>query len=83
MQLFGTIGSVTINLKEEQHTLMGFIPSETVNRFDHSEKLLEMKKPTVACRLSLSVNFRQHTHSSRQSINQHPRNFNSKELLYD
>ena len=91
MKLFGTIGSVITSLKEEQHTLMVFIPSKTVNRFDHSEQLLEMKKPTVACRLSSSVIFRQHTFYSRLTTNQHPRDLRlraesrskSKELLYD
>ena len=86
MKLFGTIGSVN-NPYKEHPTLMGFTPSKKINRFDHSEKLLEIKKPTVACRLKSSMNFWHPTHFSRLAPNQHPRNLKSrsksKELLYD
>ena len=80
----GTMESIT-NLNEELHTLMGFIPSQKVNRFHRSGKLLEMRKPTVACRLiGLSMIFRLHTHYSRRAINQPPsKRVRGKEILYD
>jgi len=81
MKLFATIGSVN-SLKEELTTLMEFIPSKKVNRFDHSEQLLEMRKPTVACRLSTSLIFWLTTHFSRLANCQTPKP-GGKEILYD
>jgi hypothetical protein len=85
MKFFAMIESVN-SLKEEHPTLMGFIPSKTVNRFDRSEQL-EMRKPTVACRPSASMNFWHPTHSSRQQTSQ-PSNLKcrlprEREVLYD
>jgi len=82
MKIFDTIGSVT-NLKEEHPTLMGFIPSKKVNRFDHSKQLLEMRKPTVTCRLSTSLIFWHPTHYSRLSTNRSPTPIEEREILYD
>ena len=83
MQFFATIGSVN-SLKEELAPLMGFIPSKTVNRFDHSEKLPEMRKPTVACRLKASMNFWLAPHFSRLATRHSPREQKQKkEILYD
>jgi len=65
MQLFATIASVT-NLKKELTTLMGIIPSKKFNRCNRREKLLEKKKPTVACRLlNSSIIFWLTTHCLR------------------
>ena len=81
MQLFATIGSVN-SLKEELASLMGFIPSKKVNRFDRSEQLLEIRKPTVACRLNLSLIFWLASHYSRLANGQTPKP-GGKEILYD
>lgn len=82
MKIFDTIGSVT-NLKEELPTLMGFIPSKKFNRFDHSEQLLEVRKPTVACRLNVSMNSLLPTHPSRLSTNRSLTPIEEREILYD
>jgi len=66
MKFFGTIADIT-GLNKELPTLMGFIPSETVNVCNRTEKLMAIKKPTVTCRLNLSMNFSLPTHPSRQS----------------
>jgi hypothetical protein len=56
MKISFMIVSVT-SLKEEIAPLMGIIPSKIVNRHDRRGNLLEMRKPTVACRLNLSLIF--------------------------
>jgi len=66
MQHFATIASITY-LYKELATLMRFISSKNFNRCNRSELLLEMRKPTVACRLSTSLNFWLATRFSRQT----------------
>ena len=92
MKVSARIASID-SLKEELTTLMGFIPSKTINRFDHSEQLLKKRKPTVACRLTPSMNFWLTTHFSRlcTTTNRSPIKTNcreeydpeEKENLYD
>jgi len=66
MQHFATIASIT-NPKKELITLMRFISSKKFNRCNRSELLLKMRKPTVACWLSASLNLWLITHASRQT----------------
>ena len=66
MKKFATIASIT-NHNKELDTLVRFISSKIVNRCNRSKLLLEMRKPTVACRLSASVNFGLDTPTSRQT----------------
>ena len=66
MKFFATIASITY-LYKELATLMRFISSKKNNRCNRSEQLLEMRKPTVACRPSASMNFWLATHASRQT----------------
>ena len=86
MKFFATIASITY-LYKELATLMRFISSKKFNRCNRSKMLLEMRKPTVTCRLSASLNFWLATRFSRQQTSQ-PSNLKcrlprEREVLYD
>ena len=70
MKKFATIASITNLHKEELPTLMKVKSPGKINRCNRSERLLEMRKPTVTCRPSASMNFGLPTHASRQTSNQ-------------